>query len=57
MTSPFPAVRWRRRGLTSVALLAVLGGAVVAGRPDARHPASMGWMRPCGSAREPTPKD
>ena len=30
MTSPTPAVRWRRRGLTSVALLAVLGGAVVA---------------------------
>ena len=30
MTSPSPAVRWRRRGLTSVALLAVLGGAVVA---------------------------
>ena len=30
MTSPTPAVRWRRRGLTSVALLALLGGAVVA---------------------------
>ncbi|MEU4014273.1 metallophosphoesterase family protein [Microbacterium sp. NPDC028030] len=30
MTSPTPAVRWRRHGLTSVALLALLGGAVVA---------------------------
>lgn len=30
MTSPTPAVRWRRRGLTSVALLALFGGAVVA---------------------------
>ena len=28
MTSPTPAVRWRRHGLTSVALLALLGGAV-----------------------------
>ncbi|WP_417503268.1 fibronectin type III domain-containing protein [Microbacterium sp.] len=30
MTSPTPAVRWRRHGLTSVALLALLGGTVVA---------------------------
>ena len=30
MTSPTSAVRWRRHGLTSVALLAVLGGAIVA---------------------------
>lgn len=30
MTSPTPAVRWRRHGITSVALLALLGGAVVA---------------------------
>ena len=30
MTSPTPAARWRRHGLTSVALLALLGGAVVA---------------------------
>jgi hypothetical protein len=30
MTSPTPAVRWRRHGPTSVALLALLGGAVVA---------------------------
>ena len=30
MTSPTPGVRWQRRGLTSVALLALFGGAVVA---------------------------
>ena len=30
MTSPFPAVRWRRHGLASAAVLAVLGGALVA---------------------------
>ena len=30
MTSPTPAVRWRRYGLASAAVLALLGGAVVA---------------------------
>ena len=40
MTSPTPAVRWRRYGLASAAVLALLGGAVVApiataaGEPD-----------------------